>query len=49
MKDKIDRRQARTKMLLRNALIELIEERGLEGLTVTDITNRAVVNRGTFY
>ncbi|MBO9600241.1 MAG: TetR/AcrR family transcriptional regulator [Cohnella sp.] len=49
MKDKIDRRQARTKMLLRNALIELIEERGLEGLTVTDITNRADVNRGTFY
>ncbi|WP_027086809.1 TetR/AcrR family transcriptional regulator [Cohnella panacarvi] len=49
MGDKIDRRQVRTKQLLRKALIELIEERGLEGLTVTDITNRADVNRGTFY
>lgn len=47
--DKIDRRQARTKQLLRTALMSLIEEKGAEGITVTDITTRADVNRGTFY
>lgn len=49
MDNKLDRRQAKTKQALRSALIELIEEKGLDGLTVTDITNRADVNRGTFY
>ncbi|MGO4273296.1 TetR/AcrR family transcriptional regulator, partial [Paenibacillus sp. TAF58] len=46
---KMDRRQARTKQLLRQALMALIEEKGTDGLTVTDITTRAGVNRGTFY
>lgn len=46
---KIDRRQARTKLALRKALMELIEEKGADGITVTDITTRADVNRGTFY
>lgn len=46
---KIDRRQARTKLLLRKALMELIEEKGADKVTVTDITMRADVNRGTFY
>ncbi|MFD0674444.1 TetR/AcrR family transcriptional regulator [Cohnella sp. GCM10027633] len=46
---KVDRRQARTKQLLRSALMALIEEKGAEGITVTDITTRADVNRGTFY
>ncbi|WP_165280025.1 TetR/AcrR family transcriptional regulator [Paenibacillus protaetiae] len=49
MSDKIDRRQARTKQLLRQALLELITEKGVDKLTVTDITTRADVNRGTFY
>lgn len=49
MAPKIDRRQLRTKQLLRNAMLELIEENGVQGLTVTDIANRADVNRGTFY
>ncbi|WP_219837110.1 TetR/AcrR family transcriptional regulator [Paenibacillus sp. R14(2021)] len=49
MADKIDRRQVRTKQLLRKALLESIEEKGVGGITVTDITNRADVNRGTFY
>ncbi len=49
MSDKIDRRQARTKQLLHQALMSLIEEKGMDGVTVTDIANRADVNRGTFY
>lgn len=46
---KTDRRQARTKQLMRKALMDLIEEKGMEGITVTDISNRADINRGTFY
>lgn len=49
MSEKIDRRKARTKQLLHEALIVLIQEKGLDGVTVTDITNRADINRGTFY
>ncbi|MDF2936927.1 MAG: putative transcriptional regulator, TetR family [Paenibacillaceae bacterium] len=45
----IDRRILRTRQMLRDALIDLIEERGLEGLTVRDLTHRAGLNRGTFY
>ncbi|RKP51378.1 TetR/AcrR family transcriptional regulator [Cohnella endophytica] len=49
MTEKIDRRQIRTKQLLYQALMSLIEEKGFENVTVTDIANRAEVNRGTFY
>ncbi|AZN38772.1 TetR/AcrR family transcriptional regulator [Paenibacillus albus] len=49
MTDKFDRRQAKTKQALRKALMDLIEENGMEGLTVTNISARADVNRGTFY
>jgi AcrR family transcriptional regulator len=44
-----DRRTQRTKKLLRQALLELIEEKGLESITVSDLTTRAGINRGTFY
>ncbi|MFC4099607.1 TetR/AcrR family transcriptional regulator [Paenibacillus xanthanilyticus] len=49
MAERIDRRKERTKQLLHKALLELIEERGLEGITVSDLTQRAEINRGTFY
>ncbi|SET86989.1 TetR/AcrR family transcriptional regulator [Paenibacillus sp. NFR01] len=49
MEDKLDRRQLRTKQLLYDALMGLIEEKGADHVTVTDITKRANVNRGTFY
>ncbi len=39
----------RTQKLLRDALIELIEERGFEALTVSEITERALVSRAAFY
>ncbi|WP_239615464.1 TetR/AcrR family transcriptional regulator [Cohnella mopanensis] len=49
MSDKIDRRKVRTQQLLHGALIELLQEKGAEAVTVTDISNRAGINRGTFY
>jgi AcrR family transcriptional regulator len=39
----------RTRTLLRQALIELIEERGFERITVGEITERAMVSRAAFY
>jgi AcrR family transcriptional regulator len=44
-----DRRVRRTKQRLKEALLELIAERGYEGLTVADVTERADVGRSTFY
>ncbi|MFL6555361.1 MAG: TetR/AcrR family transcriptional regulator, partial [Bacillus sp. (in: firmicutes)] len=44
-----DRRIIRTKRLIRDALTELMEEKGFEGLTVRDLTEKADINRGTFY
>lgn len=46
---KTDLRVIRTKQSIRDALIELIEEKGFEAITVKDITTRANINRGTFY
>jgi AcrR family transcriptional regulator len=42
-------RVRRTRKLLREALIELIEERGFEAVTVGRITERALVSRAAFY
>lgn len=45
----VDRRIIRTKQVIRDALVTLIEEKGFDALTVKDITQRANINRGTFY
>jgi AcrR family transcriptional regulator len=42
-------RVRRTQKLLREALIELIEERGFEALTIGELTARAMVSRAAFY
>jgi AcrR family transcriptional regulator len=42
-------RVRRTQKLLREALIDLIEERDFESLTVGEITERAMVSRAAFY
>jgi AcrR family transcriptional regulator len=42
-------RVRRTQKLLREALIELIEERGFEALTIGELTSRAMVSRAAFY
>jgi AcrR family transcriptional regulator len=44
-----DLRVIRTKESIRDALVELINEKGFETITVKDITTRAKINRGTFY
>lgn len=44
-----DRRILRTKRVIRDALTELMEEKGFEGITVKDLTDKADINRGTFY
>jgi AcrR family transcriptional regulator len=49
VKTSYDRRSIRTKQLIREAFTELMEEKGFEGLTVRDLTEKAKINRGTFY
>lgn len=44
-----DPRVRRTRRLLRNALLALAEERDLATITVGEITQRAEINRNTFY
>ena len=46
---KLDPRVKRTRELLVRAFNELLEEKGHSGLTVQEITERATVNRATFY
>ncbi|NPC93075.1 TetR family transcriptional regulator [Bacillus sp. WMMC1349] len=48
-KKKADRRIHRTKRLIRDALSVLMEEKSFEEITVKDITEKADINRGTFY
>jgi len=44
-----DRRIAKSRRALRGALVELMEERGYDALTVNDLCERADTSRGTFY
>ena len=44
-----DRRVRRTKQMLRSALLELLREKSVDQITVTELTEKADVNRGTFY
>ncbi|WP_203247328.1 TetR/AcrR family transcriptional regulator [Sporosarcina beigongshangi] len=44
-----DLRVIRTKEAIRHALVELIDEKGFEAITVKDIASKARINRGTFY
>jgi len=46
---KLDPRILRTRSLLRNAVIDLVPEKGFDSITVQDITDRATLNRATFY
>lgn len=49
MENKPDRRIQRTRQLLHTALVELIQEKGFDALTIQDITERANLGRTTFY
>jgi len=44
-----DLRVRRTRLMIEEAFIELVQEKGFQSITVQDITDRAMVNRATFY
>ena len=44
-----DRRVGKTRKALKEALTDLILEKGYEGVTVQDVIDRADVGRSTFY
>lgn len=45
----MDRRKKRTRNMLGKALLELVQEKKFEQITIQDITDRADLNRATFY
>ncbi len=45
----IDPRVQRTRKLLEQSFLELIDEKGFQEITIQDIADRATVNRATFY
>ena len=47
--ERLDPRVRRTRQFLRQALWELIPEKGYEAITIQDIADRATLNRTTFY
>ena len=50
MPQKAEYRNAiRSKKLIKNAFIELLQEKTLDKITVTNIVEKAELNRGTFY
>ena len=49
MEPKIDRRVRRTETVLKEALVELLERKDLDEITVTEISDYADIYRGTFY
>lgn len=46
---KLDRRTRRTRAALGRALIQLLQKKPLQSITITELTNLADVNRATFY
>ena len=45
----VDPRVKRTRKLLQQAFMELFQEKGFSTISIQDITDRATVNRATFY
>ncbi len=44
-----DPRVKRTRRLIQDAFLELLQEKGFAAISIQEITERATVNRGTFY
>ena len=44
-----DLRVRRTKLMIKNAFLELLRETDFEKISVCDIADKAMINRGTFY
>ncbi|MCD7034378.1 TetR/AcrR family transcriptional regulator [Metabacillus sp. GX 13764] len=49
MSNKSDLRVIRTTKMIKEAFISLVSEKGIDAITINDITERALINRGTFY
>ena len=47
--EKLDPRVKRTRNLILQAFSELLAEKGFESISVLDVTEKAQVNRATFY
>lgn len=48
-KEKLDPRVKRTRSLILGAFSDLLAEKGFESISVQDVTDRAEINRATFY
>ncbi|RIL83445.1 TetR/AcrR family transcriptional regulator, partial [Staphylococcus cohnii] len=44
-----DRRVRKTQNAIKHAFIQLLNEKDLDKITISDITHKADINRGTFY
>lgn len=44
-----DLRIVKTRSIIKNALIELMAEKGVSDITITELSTRALINRKTFY
>lgn len=49
MSQKRDMRKIRSRQYLLNALIDLMQEKDFEQITINDLVNKACVSRSTFY
>jgi AcrR family transcriptional regulator len=47
--EKLDPRVKRTRALIQRAFMDLLAEKGFQSITVQDITQKAEINRATFY
>jgi AcrR family transcriptional regulator len=47
--ERVDPRVKRTRKLLQQAFLELLQEKAFASISIQDITQRATVNRATFY
>jgi AcrR family transcriptional regulator len=47
--DRHQRRKQRTRHRLQEAMLALVLEKGVEDITIQEITDRADLGRGTFY
>jgi AcrR family transcriptional regulator len=45
----MDRRKRKTRIAIQKACIELIQEKDFDTITISDIAERADINRATFY
>ncbi len=45
----INPREVRTKNLIKESFVKLLEEKDFKYITIKDITTKATINRATFY